>query len=661
MKIFLLFLVGLLVHVAYGTTTSISDPTTGQTASVVNHSLNTNAVIFPGASPIPITIATPLPVVLNGPSPLPISGQVNLITGFALESGGVLSFIYNQLISIFANQTNGTQLTQVTNFPSPIPTQIVSGTVNIGSFPSPLPVTVVSPLPISGHVSVDNFPSPTPIQSVSIVSPSPLPIAGNVTVVNGFALEMGGVLSSIYSELISIFGNQTSGSQKTQVTNFPSPTPTQTITGTVNISSFPSPLPITVISPLPISGNISVTNIPIVSISPLPTSSPLPVTLSNITKTIIGVQTGIDVNVIDIQDRSGTGNITTLNGSVSASSNGDGSVFLNITGTFVANLQIQGQDGNGNWFATPGIDPATGNFSTNPTVDEPVIVPCGGYSQIRVIALTYTSGTVIVNWNAGNGSNYVNQGVPLNVGSAWPVKLTDGTNIATVKPASTAAVATDPAAVVAISPNNIVGVNVQNFPSPVPTQTVTIAGPSPLPISGNISVINIPTVSISPIPTASPIPVTANAGVNLNTSALALAATQTNGTQQTKITDGTNIAVIKAGSTQSVLSDNVLVTTGRPDNVGTPTQTSVSCAATSTTLIAAGTATQFLSFRNPTTSTVTIWFNAAGVAAVVGVPSYDLPPGSEADFFAKGSSFLPTDQFNCISSGTASSVSMIYK
>lgn len=125
--------------------------------------------------------------------------------------------------------------------------------------------------------------------------------------------------------------------------------------------------------------------------------------------------------------------------------------------------------------------------------------------------------------------------------------------------------------------------------------------------------------------------------------------------------DGTNTSSVKAASAQSALTDTALVVTGRPDNVGTPTQTSVSCAATSTTLLTAGSATMFLSIRNPTTSTVTIWINTAAAAAVAAAPSLDLPPGSEAYFSAEGSSFLPTSQINCISGGSASSVTIIYK
>ncbi len=56
------------------------------------------------------------------------------------------------------------------------------------------------------------------------------------------------------------------------------------------------------------------------------------------------------------------------------------------------------------------------------------------------------SGTVTV------ASTTANQGTAAATASAWPIKVTDGTNVAAVKAASTAPVATDPAIVVAISP-----------------------------------------------------------------------------------------------------------------------------------------------------------------------------------------------------------------
>lgn len=46
------------------------------------------------------------------------------------------------------------------------------------------------------------------------------------------------------------------------------------------------------------------------------------------------------------------------------------------------------------------------------------------------------------------------QGAPNTAANAWPMKITDGTNTAAVKAASTAAAATDPSLVVALSPNS---------------------------------------------------------------------------------------------------------------------------------------------------------------------------------------------------------------
>lgn len=54
---------------------------------------------------------------------------------------------------------------------------------------------------------------------------------------------------------------------------------------------------------------------------------------------------------------------------------------------------------------------------------------------------------------AATGDSIVDQGAANTVANAWPSKLTDGTNTTAVKAASTAPLSTDPAVVVAISPN----------------------------------------------------------------------------------------------------------------------------------------------------------------------------------------------------------------
>lgn len=185
---------------------------------------------------------------------------------------------------------------------------------------------------------------------------------------------------------------------------------------------------------------------------------------------------------------------------------------------------------------------------------------------------TTVTGTVTANIGTTNG---LALDATLTGGTAR-TKVTDGTNNAAVKAASTAALATDPALVVAVSPNNSVAVtgpltDTQLRASSVP---VTATG------SGNFTVVQ-PTgtnlhavldttsttavtqataanlnatvvqasganlhVNVDSAPTTTVTgTVTANAGTNLNTSALALSATQTDGTQKTKIVDGSNNTV----------------------------------------------------------------------------------------------------------------------
>lgn len=219
------------------------------------------------------------------------------------------------------------------------------------------------------------------------------------------------------------------------------------------------------------------------------------------------------------------------------------------------------------------IDPRTRGWTLLNTTDSVNAVQSGIWTTGRTWVLS-----------SATDSATVLQGTPATATNAWPVKITDGTNIATVKAASVSPLATDTAIVIGISPNgNQATAAIQN------TQVTQLT---------------------------------------------AIFSNQTNGTQK--------------------VSTNITST-------GTPTQTSVSCGTGSTNLLAAGAATLFVILRNPTTATQTIWVNVTGVAAVAAVPSMDLPPGGELDFTSSENSYLPTAQFNCISGGTASSLALIYK
>ena len=92
-------------------------------------------------------------------------------------------------------------------------------------------------------------------------------------------------------------------------------------------------------------------------------------------------------------------------------------------------------------------------------------------------------------------STTANQGTPNTTANAWPTKLTDGTNVAAVKAASTAAAAADPSAVVALSPNSPLpaGSNALGSVSVSASALPTGASTSALQTTGNTSLASIDT------------------------------------------------------------------------------------------------------------------------------------------------------------------------
>jgi hypothetical protein len=112
----------------------------------------------------------------------------------------------------------------------------------------------------------------------------------------------------------------------------------------------------------------------------------------------------LTANITTAADKSGSGTITALNGTVAVTTNGCSTVVFNITGTWVATVTVQATVDGINWFNTFFNLPSTGEtvfyqVGNNNTL----IVNCGGYQQVRLIAIAFTSGTVNVAYNAGAG------------------------------------------------------------------------------------------------------------------------------------------------------------------------------------------------------------------------------------------------------------------
>lgn len=83
------------------------------------------------------------------------------------------------------------------------------------------------------------------------------------------------------------------------------------------------------------------------------------------------------------------------------------------------------------------------------TASNPVRTDPTGSTPQPVSGTVAISGTVTV-----SGTVTADQGAPNSAANAWPVKVTDGVNTTAVKAAAAAAVAADPSAVVALSPNS---------------------------------------------------------------------------------------------------------------------------------------------------------------------------------------------------------------
>lgn len=201
-------------------------------------------------------------------------------------------------------------------------------------------------------------------------------------------------------------------------------------------------------------------------------------------------------------------------------------------------------------------------------------------------------------------------------GGTATTRLTDGTNTATVKAASTAAGATDKALVVAISPNNTVPISAASLPALSGTTAVSIAatvatsntqlpaalvsgrldenvgawlGSTAPTVGSKVSASSVPVVIASdqgnvPV-TLSGSPaisgtVTSNQGT-ANSAANRWPVTVSDGTNSmptgdavaralfTKTTDGTNTAAVKAASTAAAAADPALVVSVSPNSVVT--------------------------------------------------------------------------------------------
>lgn len=114
-------------------------------------------------------------------------------------------------------------------------------------------------------------------------------------------------------------------------------------------------------------------------------------------------QTGINTFL----DKAGSGTITALNGAVTITTNGCSTITFSITGTWVATILFEAQSGDGTWTTMLGSVVGQDNVTNFLQANAQLQFAVGGYSQVRVRASAFTSGTITVTYNVSMGVNNV--------------------------------------------------------------------------------------------------------------------------------------------------------------------------------------------------------------------------------------------------------------
>jgi hypothetical protein len=104
-------------------------------------------------------------------------------------------------------------------------------------------------------------------------------------------------------------------------------------------------------------------------------------------------------------DRWNVNTVNALNGTVMGATAGCSSCGIAVAGTWSGTITFQASIDNVNFFNISVIDISTGFQVTTVSANGNYITPCGGYNAIQALMTSYSSGTAVVTFDAGEGSN----------------------------------------------------------------------------------------------------------------------------------------------------------------------------------------------------------------------------------------------------------------
>ena len=202
--------------------------------------------------------------------------------------------------------------------------------------------------------------------------------------------------------------------------------------------------------------------------------------------------------------------------------------------------------------ATQVLDPSVlFGGAVNSVLRPPVVAQVGGWDGVNLRSITTNASGHIAIQDGGNSIT-----VDQSLGTAatrWFAQLSDGTNSPSIKAASTAAVATDPALVVAISPNNTIAATQSG------TWTVGLSAAQTLATVTSLSQFAGTAISMKAASTAA---------IATDTSLVVALSPNT----PAKLWDGTTTVAVKAASTAAIATDPALVVAISPNNTIAATQ-----------------------------------------------------------------------------------------
>ena len=396
-----------------------------QPVSIVDSTSNTTLATIKAASTAAVATDTSLVIALSPNSPLP-TGANTIGTVAATQSGtwnitnisGTISLPTGASTS--ALQTTGNTSLASIDTKTPALGQAVMASsipVTIASNQSAIPVTLTSTT-ITGTVAVTQSTSPWVVSGT---------VTSNIGTTGGLALDA--TLAKLTISQGTALGTNTGAMVMASVTTA---APTYT-TGQI------SPLSMDTTGNLRVTGggvaqgsttsgqSGNLIQGAVTTASPTYTTgqtSPLSLNTSGSLRTdttswlgstapTVGQKTMANsVPVVIASDQSGintfldktiTGTITALNGTVVLPINGIATVNASISGTWVATLVFEGQSGDGIWNILSVGNPTGGINITSFTTNNTYSVGVGGYTQVRIRASAFTSGTVNVTMNGSSG------------------------------------------------------------------------------------------------------------------------------------------------------------------------------------------------------------------------------------------------------------------